>query len=699
MSLLLTVVTLVSFLTSCSYFESIFPGGTSGPASSVAIPYDTVVVSLAEGEHFRVTSANPVRVKPGSSVKFTVEIDEGYQYVSNTAGARFINDSTLYIATAKYPMTVELEVKEADIVIEIPDTPPEPEAPPSDPETPATPEIPEIEYETVTLSAEDVSGHHFICWTVDKKAEYGGDVVFLESSGTFQIPKGSTPIANYVDDAHHVILYRTNGGEYAPQCTDYYYQTFSNAHYWMPNTLHQGDFFYREGYSLLRYTTNQDGTGDYTTLGGKIEVNENGFVELWLQWGKNTVSDLYLKVTTDFSGQKSITVTKYSGNDENVVIPHAINGYFVTSIAAGAFSGCNMKSLYLPKTIDHIEDGAFVDCYQLTEITVHDTFTKVKDSAFSNCPKLQTYYLNAGRLPVHAGNGEGMYCLKYERLRKLVRQGGKKIIVVSGSSSLYGFLAQKMQEAFYGQYSVVNYGTNAGTLSHFYIDAFMRFIGEGDIVIQAPETGSGTQIGDTNIEWRMFRGCECMYEVFSYVDMRQYTKFFTSLSEFNVDVRKTSPGKSYESWSDFLNEYTDMTTNRDANLNNPGYLDGTSTGNPFNANNINTTRTGRLNKLCARVRAQGGEMYMSWAPVNANYCNSTAKNAATQKAFEDRMASMIDYEVISKLADYIIEGKYFYNSNYHPGPIGAGIRTERLIRDLKAQLTKEGIWDEAKYAS
>ena len=189
-----------------------------------------------------------------------------------------------------------------------------------------------------------------------------------------------------------------------------------------------------------------------------------------------------------------------------------------------------------------------------------------------------------------------------------------------------------------------------------------------------------------------------MYEVFSYVDMRQYTKFFTSLSQFNVEVRGTSKGKSYESWSKFLNEYSDMTTNRDANLNNPGYLDG-GKNNPFNANNINDTRTGRMNKLCARVRATGAEMYMSWAPVNKNYCQDIALKESTQNAFEDKMAAMIDYEVISKLADYIIEGKYFNNSNYHPGPTGASMRTKTLIRDLKAQLTKEGIWDESKYSS
>ena len=698
---LILILTSVLTLTACSvsFVGEMFP--IFGASSSFSESYDTVMVSVVDGEHYRVVSANSVRVQMGKTAEFKIEIDEGYEYLSDSAGGVFLNGNTLQIPVVKYPLTIEITVVEAEIEIQIPDGPIQPDPEP-EPEPDPLPK-PEQEFETVTLEAEVKNGYKFICWTADRSAEEGGTVFSEEAKGSFRIPKGSVPIANYVDNAHHVVLYRTNGGKVAANGNDFYYQTFANEHYWMPNTVHQNGTFVRDGYSLLRYTTEQDGSGDYTTLGGKIEVNGNGFVELWLQWAKNTTSGFSMKIESEtVSGSPKkvfVTITGYNGDAEQVIIPETVNGYPVMKIQAGAFVGCAMKSVYLPNSIDIIEDGAFKDCLNLEEITVHDNFTRAKDTAFSGCTNLQTYYLNAGRLPVHAGSGEGMFCLKYERLRKLTRDGGKKIIVVSGSSSLYGFLAQEMQEAFYGEYSVVNYGTNAGTLSHFYIDAFMRFFGEGDIVIQAPETSSVTQYGDTNIEWRMFRGCECMYEVFSYVDMRPYTKFFTSLSQFNVEVRGTSAGKSYESWSKFLNEYTDMTTNKDANLNNPDYLDGSSKGNPFNANNINDTRVGRLNKLCQRVRAQGAEIYMSWAPVNKNYLNDTALKESTQTAFVDRMASKIDYEVISKLSDYIIEGKYFNNSNYHPGPTGASMRTKTLIRDLKAQLTKEGKWDEAKYSS
>lgn len=696
LSWVLLFATLFSFVSCNMSLGSLTASVGSNSYSEYA---KTVKVAVADGEHYKVNSENPINVQIGKNVSFDISIDEAYEYVSNSEGGRYIGGK-LTLTKVFYPMTVELTVEEKEVDIILPDLDPETPEDPEKPEDPIKPEEPEVERKTVVLSAEAKEGYRFICWTLDRSAEEGGEVFALDAEGTFQIPVGSEAVANYVDDAHYVILYRTNGGTVAENGNDYYYQTFSNEHYLMPNTIHQNGTFVRNGYSLLRYTENKDGSGDYTTLGGKITVNENGFVELWLQWGKNTTSGLLMSVSKDEgSGEKYITVKEYTGDADDVVIPAYISGYPVKKILKGAFSDKNMKSLYLPETIDVIEDGAFVNCTSLTELTVHDTFTSVKDAAFSDCTSLSTYYLNAGRLPVHAGEGEGMFCIKYERLRSLAASEGKKIIVFSGSSSLYGFLAQQMQEAFYGEYSVVNYGTNAGVNICFYMEAFMEFYGEGDIIIQAPETTSSTQLGVDTLAWRVFRGCECMYEVFSYVDMRNYTLFFDSLSEFNVDVRGSEVGKSYESWSKFLNEYSDMTTNKDAQINNPSYLEGTSTANPFNVDYITAARVNKLNGICTRVRAKGVQMYMSWAPVNKNYCNATALSKSTQKAFKDKMQSMIDYTVISEISDYILEGKYFNNSNYHPGPTGAAMRTTKLIADLKAQLEYDGIWNEAEHSS
>lgn len=556
------------------------------------------------------------------------------------------------------------------------------------------------EFVTVVLEApEPREGYRFICWTVDIPAEEGGELLTEEESGSFRIRFGGEPVANFVDVGHHVVLYRTNGGMTADG-KDYYYQTFSNEHYSMPNTIHQNGSFVRDGYILMRYTENSDGTGDYTTLGGKIMPNGNGFKELWLKWERITEDGFVYSIFTNGSGEEALCIQSYTGDADSVVIPdkvqidvgNGIQTLTVEKIAAGAFAGKGMRSLVLPSSIVTVEDGAFSNCAQLTELTLHDNVTYIKDAAFAGCSSLATYYLNAGRLPVfNGGNGtDALFAIKYERLRMATERGEKKIVLISGSSSLYGFVARQMQEAFNNEYTVINYGTNASANSMLYMDAFMRYFGEGDIIIQAPETVNGKQVGDNTLELRSIRGCEYMYEIFSYVDMTKYVGFLNSLYDLNV-ARGTHEGRSYESWVDFIDEYGDMTTNKDA----PNYQTvSPGAANPFGANIATEARAARFNALYARIKAQGAELYMSWAPVNKAYLNSTALSESTQKAFVEKWQSVLDYKIISDVSTFILEQHYMNGADYHPGVTGAGIRTERLIADLKAQLISEGKWSE-----
>jgi hypothetical protein len=89
-------------------------------------------------------------------------------------------------------------------------------------------------------------------------------------------------------------------------------------------------------------------------------------------------------------------------------------------------------------------------------------------------------------------------------------------------------------------------------------------------------------------------------------------------------------------------------------------------------------------------------MYMSFAPVNYAACN---KNYLTESSVNDYLAYLegaLEYDVISNPFDYVLEEKYFNNSDYHPGITGAAIRTETLIADLKAKLGADGVWSEAE---
>ena len=555
-------------------------------------------------------------------------------------------------------------------------------------------------FETVILSAPNAEeGYHFICWTLDISAEMGGEVLSTEYGGTFVIPYGMTPVANFVDNEHYVLLYRTNGGT-TVDGAEYYYQTFSNKNYYMPNTIHQNGTFVRNGHVLMRYTTNPNGTGDYTTLGGKIEVDKNGFIELWLMWGKATVSGFTYELYTMDDGTEAACITSYTGSDAHVTIPEKVSiktddwhaaYYPVKKIAAGAFSGTEMYTLVIPSTIHTIENGAFVGCKNLHTLTVHDNLWQVSDAAFSDCPKLATYFLNAARNPVFAGSTEGLFCLKYEKIREAHTRGEKKIMVMSGSSSLYGFSAEQMENAFGGEYWVINYGTNAGALGTLYLDAFIRFFDEGDIIIHAPEMNNANYLGGGEITYLTYRGTEEMYEVFSFVDMRKYKGFFDGLCVFNQEKRVNNAGYTYEKYGGSINKMTDLTTNKDE----PNF-DTSPTTNPYNKNNVNATNIANINAINERYNQRGTTMYFSFAPIDKGYLNENAFKKENQDAYVARLREVLDYEVISHPSNYYYDHIYFYNSTYHPGITGRTMRTTALIADLKAQLIKEGKWEEGR---
>jgi len=72
--------------------------------------------------------------------------------------------------------------------------------------------------------------------------------------------------------------------------------------------------------------------------------------------------------TTNYSN-RSITITRYNGSCEDLVIPSSFNGYTVTKIAADAFpEGCGIKSIVIPASVTSVEYRAFNQCRLLKKV-------------------------------------------------------------------------------------------------------------------------------------------------------------------------------------------------------------------------------------------------------------------------------------------------------------------------------------------
>ena len=57
---------------------------------------------------------------------------------------------------------------------------------------------------------------------------------------------------------------------------------------------------------------------------------------------------------------EGITITKYIGKDHIVIIPEYIKGIPVNRIGGGAFDKTNIRALYIPDSVEHIEKGGGV---------------------------------------------------------------------------------------------------------------------------------------------------------------------------------------------------------------------------------------------------------------------------------------------------------------------------------------------------
>ena len=86
-----------------------------------------------------------------------------------------------------------------------------------------------------------------------------------------------------------------------------------------------------------------------------------------------------------------VEITKYNGNDNDVVIPSEIDGKKVIRIASRAFRDCySLESLTIPNSVTSIGDSAFSECIRLTSLTIPNSVTSIGHSAFYDCNSLES---------------------------------------------------------------------------------------------------------------------------------------------------------------------------------------------------------------------------------------------------------------------------------------------------------------------
>ncbi len=485
------------------------------------------------------------------------------------------------------------------------------------------------------------------------------------------------------------ICYALNGGKFIDETMtgNFFTQDIVLEHHLRLNT-DIGTSFARYGYTQLGWNTKADGSGEHIGLGSRVTVSEEDALVLYAEWSKWADPTLFTYAknhTTKETGD--IVLKEYLGAQtvETLSIPGYIEDdsgkrWKVTYIGEDFSSGLNIQTLVFPNTLDTVKVGSF-EKSTISEIYFYDNVMNISDGAFECIiPKV---HINAIQPPRWIGvNNRSHFADDMDRL--IMNADKKKMILFGGCSMSYGVYSYEVEEAFNNEYTLCNMAVNGGTNGYFQFLCMLPYIKEGDIFLHAPEQMSPYQLLDKlRAEDRIFALVGTNYDLLANIDLSRITAFFECFTTYNK-TRMLLPASNYQAYNADYNEYGDIVKDR------PNSEEGAYFGleTTFEMEYLSEEAFANLNDIYGRMEAQGASVLFSFAPLNKEAL--TEENIQTQNwlVFENAVKAGLDpaFPVISSAYDYLFEGKYFYDTDYHLSSEGAEIRTQLLIRDLKAAL-------------
>ena len=500
------------------------------------------------------------------------------------------------------------------------------------------------------------------------------------------------------------------------------------------STFYDDASFTRDGYILIEYNTKPDGSGEAYSLGSKfplLQINEDMPV-LYCIWAKASAENLF--TVTDFSNplpsttnearaphwvSEGVKITSYKGDERTVVIPEKIGGKPVVAIGAGAFNNKSVNTLIMGRNIFVVEDGAFVGCSSLSTMYFPDSMYLMNNEALdaASMSKLAHIYVNATMAPRYSKNGDAKFAAKLSRV--LAGKYDNKIIVIAGSSVYQGFGTQYMEALLEGDYRVVNFGTTRTTNGAMYLEAMGELTHEGDIIIYAPENSS-YMFGESELYWKTLRDLEGMYNIFRYVDMRNYDNFFGAFTDFNQRNRYQRNIDHYENICKVgsqMNKYGDYVYgDRDKVVDGEGYRDvyyvtmnerikskleskpgGNWDDKEYQEQNKDYTDPNNvtwcsfteerfvmlMNHAINKAKSSGAKVYFGFCPVDASKLVAEANNPEAFAEYDRLILDTFTFDgIVGNSINYAYAHTYLYDNAFHLNDVGRTYRTYRVYLDL-----------------
>ncbi len=544
----------------------------------------------------------------------------------------------------------------------------------------------------ITAHAVPSDSSAFFCWTSGGYLSDGGVIVSYDKDYTFPITGDTWLFANFRDHDTALVRYHTNGGTVigATDCaeenlvstTDTLWDDFSLAYYLYPNTLPEMGYFEREGYTLIGYNTEADNSGEFYNIGGKAFEDTDEVIELYCIWSEqNPASDFTFEYDNSRGGW---FITGYTGG-ESVSIPSTYNNEPVVGVAAGAFSeNDTITSIVFPSSIRVIEDYSCNNCENLHSLVLFDSLDYLSDASFNEDWWLYSVYFSAATMPRYS-NWFNNHTKKIEIMNYWKDSDRPKMIVLGGSSTTYAVDAEQLESELNRDYLVLNCGSNGANLFNMTSDWAMRFMKEGDFLLQIIEY-SYWQLGGVQCRWETFRSFESCYNIFSWVNAAKYNMLYDSFNSY-LDARRDMSPMTYEDY------VSSLAPN--------GYYDIQGTLNVVTrANGSDSFTNGRKiylgdgwpeydfmiyysNVQYWKLQQNGIDYAMAFTPLNRNSLYDYQTDEAMD-AFQSYLDENYNINILGDIKDAIYEPAVFFDDDYHLAAPTRTLYTSKLASDLNA---------------
>jgi hypothetical protein len=480
------------------------------------------------------------------------------------------------------------------------------------------------------------------------------------------------------------VTYDANGGQAKDSDGKTAVSLAKSTSHLRANSALGNSLFKRDGYLQDGWNTKADGSGEAILQGSRMP---NGISTLYAHWVKETDSSCF---EYEILSDNTARINSLKTPTDPLVIPHTLAGHTVSSLGSGSLAHQTLSDLYLPETLERIENGAFQSC-TIKTLTLFDNLAYLDDASFVSSP-VTMLRIQAYTKPCYSGTYFDAFQDKLDYLDSIKDQ--KKIVLFSGSSARYGYYSPQLAKD-YPSYKVVNMGVFAYFPALVQLDIIRTYLLPGDVVIDSPEFDAYDNQFCYNhaFEDRLFAMMESGYQVLTLVDLTRYTEVFSSFYRY-ISNKKTLPVSSYQvsakHFDDDMNTYNLDTYNAEGDFILP--RNGTQTeGRIFQPyldltlDSYQDTHLTALNQAAKEFTDQGISFYFTFSPRNKD---SLTENSTSDKRalLESHLREILTMPILCTLEDLLLPAGDFYLIDNHLTTAGASWRTDYVSKALKAYL-------------